>query len=266
MAQRAFPRLDSSAAAWPIAAWLAGWWHLLHFAALMIVVALSPTSWKNPTRMAAAGQICLAAWRVLPGFALLSALFSMVLIQVVTVTATSYGLSTYALEMVVRVLVLELLPLSAALFVAVRSGVAINAELARLHDGGALVILQRRGGDPLRQVLVPRVAGGAVAVVALTAVSGGIALFLSYLSLYGISPWGLIEFTRIVGHVFEPATLFGFLLKTALFALAVATVPVASAMEPVRSAPILEPALRGMVRLLLVLVMIEAASLTAHYA
>ena len=37
------------------------------------------------------------------------------------VTALSYGLSRYALEMVVRVLVLELIPLSAALFAALRS-------------------------------------------------------------------------------------------------------------------------------------------------
>jgi phospholipid/cholesterol/gamma-HCH transport system permease protein len=46
---------------------------------------------------------------------------SLVVIHIVVVTAASYGLSQYALEMVVRVLVLELIPLVAALFVAVNA-------------------------------------------------------------------------------------------------------------------------------------------------
>ena len=46
---------------------------------------------------------------MLPWFTLLAALVSLVLIRIVVVTAVSYGLSRYALEMVVRVLVLELI-------------------------------------------------------------------------------------------------------------------------------------------------------------
>ena len=44
---------------------------------------------------------------------MLSALISLVLIRIVVVTALSYGLSQFAVQMVVRVLVLELIPTTA---------------------------------------------------------------------------------------------------------------------------------------------------------
>ena len=64
-------------------------------------------------------------------FCVLSALISLVIIRIVVVTALSYGLSGYALEMVVRVLVLELIPLTASLFVALRSTLPAGVEFAQ---------------------------------------------------------------------------------------------------------------------------------------
>lgn len=66
----------------------------------------------------------------------MSTLLSLVLIRVVVVTALSYGLSQYALQMVVRVLVLELIPLSAAMFVALRAGLTFNASQRVLSTQG----------------------------------------------------------------------------------------------------------------------------------
>jgi hypothetical protein len=65
-------------------------------------------------------QIYLATAPLLTWFVMLSALVSLVLIRIVVATSVSYGLSQYALEVLVRTLVLELIPLYAALFVAVR--------------------------------------------------------------------------------------------------------------------------------------------------
>ena len=57
------------------------------------------------------------------------ALFNVVLIRIVVVTAFAYGLSQYALNMVVRVLVLELVPLVAALFVTIRITPALKQNM-----------------------------------------------------------------------------------------------------------------------------------------
>lgn len=242
--------------------WAADWWHTIHFGALAFATALSPSAYDRASREAAARQICLIAWRVLPGFAIISALFSIVLIRIVVVTAESYGLSQFALETVVHVLVVELIPLAAALFVALRSGVQINAELSAMLLRGDFVALRKAGVDPLRLVLMPRIIGSALAVITLAAVSGITALLLTYLGVYGLSPWALAAYTHNVGEIFDPQLTWGLGLKTLLFALAVAVIPVAAGIHE-RMAT--SEALRGLVRLFLVLIAIEGASLAVKF-
>ena len=246
--------------------WGASWWRVFHFGALALVMALSPATYDRENRAVTANQIYFTAWQVLPWFTLLAALLSLVLIRIVVETTMSYGLSQYALEMVVRVLVLELIPLFAALFVALRSGAAINTEVALMHIRGDFDALRRAGVDPLRRELVPRVIGSAVSVVALAAVSGVIALALAYIGVYGFSPWGFAGYTRMVGHVFDLQVTLGLALKTLLFGLAVAVIPITASLETpreVRLAPV--AVLRGMVRLFLLLVLLEGASLAVKY-
>src|SRR5690606_38367271 len=95
---------------------LASWWYLALFGASALVIALTPRTYTRVNRRAIATEIYDSTWRILPWFVGISALTSLVLIRIVFVTAQSYGLSQYALEMMVRVLVLELIPLSAAMF------------------------------------------------------------------------------------------------------------------------------------------------------
>ena len=247
--------------------WCISWWRVFHFGGLALVMALSPRTYDRESRSVTAKQIYFTAWQVLPWFTLLAALISMVLIRIVVVTAASYGLSQYALEMVVRVLVLELIPLVAALFVALRSGAAINTEVALMHIRGDFETLRNVGIDPMQRELVPRVVGSAVSVIALAAVSAAIALVLAYVGVYGFSPWGFPGFTLTFGHVFDEQVTFGLALKTLLFGLAVAVIPITASLETPREyrlAPV--AVLRGMVRLFLALVMIEGASLAIKYA
>ncbi len=91
-----------------------------YLGAVVCVLVLSPSSSQQVTRRALARHLYLDTAPVLLGFTVLAALISLVLTRIVVVTAISYGLSRYALEMVIRVLVLELIPLTAALFVAMR--------------------------------------------------------------------------------------------------------------------------------------------------
>jgi phospholipid/cholesterol/gamma-HCH transport system permease protein len=237
------------------------WSDIVHFAALALVLVLTPSTYARGNRPLIAQQIYASTWRVLLWFTVLCSLISLVLIRIVVVTALSYGLSQYALEMVVRVLVLELIPLGAALFVVLRSG----ASSAALHGAVApvkpAVALQK-----MRREWVPRMIAGAFSVLLLAGVSGVVALVLAYLTVYGFSPWGLPEYTRVVGRVFAPVVVLAFVLKTVLFAVAVAVIPLASALQ---AAPAMGPGdgsvSQGTVRLFLVLVLIEAASLSIKY-
>ncbi len=257
--------LDTGAWGRALQARAASWWYLTHFAAIVLVMALSPSTYSRSRRATTAKDIYTSSWQVLPWFTVMSSLLSLVLIRIVVVTALSYGLSQYALQMVVRVLVLELIPLSAALFVALRSGLVFTGQLSA--GGLPSPTSPARGLDMarLRQEVVPHVIAETFSVITLAMVSSVIALVLAYLTVYGFSLWGLAGYTRTVGHVFDMPVTLGFGLKTLLFSLAVAVVPIASRLEaprPSRSADAVQP---GAVRLFLVLLLIEATSLVVKY-
>ncbi|MGZ8288586.1 MAG: MlaE family ABC transporter permease [Telluria sp.] len=242
------------------------WWYMLHLTAIALVMAFSFKSYSRGNRIVASQFIYTSTWQVLPWFTALAALVSLVIIRIVVVTALSYGLSAYALEMVVRVLVLELIPLTAAMFVALRAGLAFNVGDALAVAAAASPDRSLQAQKRLRAELVPQVVANAFAVLSLAMVSSVIVLVLAYMNLYGLSPWGVEDYTRTVGRVFNPAVTIGFIAKTVCFGLAVAVIPTASILEMhrygLRSSSTVQP---GAVRLLFVLLLIEAASLAAKY-
>lgn len=233
--------------------------------ALLLALAASPATHTPARRARLAQQVVRATLPQLPWFTLLAALAGLVLIRIVVVTAQSYGLSQFALEMVVRVLVLELLPLSAALFVALRCTLPLASELRRL---------QAKPGQPgmtpvdwLADEVLPRALAGLFAVLLLVALSGVLALVMAYLVVHGLSPWGLDGYTRMVGRVFSPSVTLVFVLKTLACALAVGTVPLVSVGGPVRptNGPGTSVELLGLVRMTGVLLAVEVVSLVGNY-
>jgi phospholipid/cholesterol/gamma-HCH transport system permease protein len=113
---------------------------------------------------------------------------------------------------------------------------------------------------------VPQVIANAFAVLSLAMASSLIVLVLAYLNVYGLSIWGLADYTRTVGRVFDPIVAISFGLKTILFGIAVAVIPTAAILElqrhPRRLASTVQP---GALRLLFVLLLIEAGSLALRY-
>ena len=79
--------------------WALAWWRILYLGAVVLVLVLSPSSYVKGTRRALARHLYLDTAPVLLGFTVLAALISLVLTRIVVVTALSYGLSRYALEM-----------------------------------------------------------------------------------------------------------------------------------------------------------------------
>ncbi len=245
---------------------LFSWWYMVYLGAIALVMAFSPSTYNRVNRVATARYLYNSTWEVLPWFTALAALVSLVLIRIVVVTALSYGLSRYALEMVVRVLVLELIPLTAAMVVALRAGMAFKAGDVLAVAAAGNPARSKQAQNRLRQDLVPQVIANAFAVLSLAMVSSVIVLVLAYVSVYGFSPWGVGDYTRTVGRIFDPAVTIGFVLKTVFFGLAVAVIPTAAILETHRygrtSSSTVQP---GAVRLLFVLLLIEAASLAVKY-
>ncbi len=242
------------------------WRETLRFAGQATLTALTPGAYNSATRAVVLKQIYFTAWQILTGFTLFAALLSFVLIQIVVTTAAAYGMSAYALEISMRLLVLELLPLITALFVALRSGSAINTEVALMKIHGEVEALESAGVDTLRLEFMPRVIGGMISVLALTTLTCVLAVLLAYLAVYGVQTWSVPDFNRVMARVFDAPALAGMLLKSLAFGLAVTVIPVAEGLATPRKlfmAPI--SVLRGMVRLFFALMLIEVAALAAKY-
>ena len=244
--------------------WLLGWWRIVHIGAVVGVMALSRHSYGRAQRREIARHMVLDTAPVLVWFTLLSSLICMVIARIVVATALSYGLTQYALEMLVRVLVIELIPLTAALFVAVRCTIPHGAEIAVLRQRGVLQAQRVRGIDPLRHEVLPRAVAGLFSVALLALLAGVVAMVLAYLVTYGFTTWALAGYTRTVGRVFDRVVVVVFLLKTLFFALAIVLVPLGSALtDDTRSR--ISAEVRGLVRLFALLLLIEAVSLAANY-
>lgn len=249
-----------------LARWLWGGGQVLFVAAQLMVLALSPSSYSPPQRARMAHHLVAGTASLLAWFTGFAALVTLVLTRIVVVTAESYGLTQYALQVVIRVLVIELIPLCAVLFVALRSTLASAEALARLRREGVLAEQRLQGRDPLLTEGLPRALAGLHASLTLAALSCVVAVLLAYLAVYGLSPAALPGYTRLFGQIFNgPVTLI-FVLKTFLFSLAVAFLPVASALYEHR--PASDPARdeAGMLsRLFMVLLAIELLCLVGNY-
>ena len=246
--------------------WAMGWGRILFFGASLLVLALTPSSYSRPTRAALVHHLYVDTAPILWWFTLLSALLTMIITRIVVVTAISYGLSQYALEMVIRVLVLELIPLTAALFVALRCTIPSGAALATMQRSGEFDSLARAGVDPVVTRVLPRALAGIYATITLAALSCMVALVLAYLAVYGFTLAGIGAYTRVFGRVFNPAVSLIFLLKTLFFSLAVAIIPMASGLYDVEGDGSRESAaLQGLVRMFAVLLVLEGLSLAGNY-
>ena len=174
--------------------------------------------------------------------------------------------SQYALEMVIRVLVLELIPLTAALFVALRCTIPNGAALAEMRRAGRFDALRGGGTDPVLAEVLPRALAGVFATITLAALSCVVATGLAYLAVYGLTVAGLPAYTHMFGKVFNPSVSLIFSLKTVFFSLAVSVIPMASALYDVEGDGSRESAaLQGLVRMFAVLVVLEAVSLVGNY-
>lgn len=266
--QRASSRSPAAAWAW-FAAWLHDWWRLAHLGAVLMVLALTPSSYRAPHRAQLGQHIYVNTAPILLGFSLVCALLTVVLTRIVLTTASSYGLTQYALQVLIRVMVLELIPLTAAMFVALRCTIPDGAEIAAMQSAGDLDRLRHANQEPLRTEVLPRVVAGILAGITLAALSSMVALTVAYVVSYGLTVSGLPGYTRMFGQVFTPVVSLVLVLKCLLFSLVVSLIPMASALYGLRGlhgqAVRTSAELLALVRMFALLLLIEVASLVGNY-
>jgi phospholipid/cholesterol/gamma-HCH transport system permease protein len=223
-------------------------------------------SWNRATFEVVVKQVYFTAVQILPVFLLYALLISWLLISIILDTARSFGLTGFATEMIIRVLILELLPFLTALFIALRSGSAINTEVALMQVNNELDALAHCRVPPMQFEFLPRLIGGVISVLTLAGLACLSTLLLAYVAIYGLQAAGYAAFTQTIAKIFDLGVVLGFLLKCVLFGLAVTLIPITAGLEtPKKLFMVPVSVLRGMMRVFFAIVAIEGVSLALRY-
>ncbi len=225
-----------------------------------------PATWNRATYDVTLKQVYFTAVQILPLFLGYVSVISWLMINIIFNTARSFGLTEFATEMTIRVLILELLPFLTALFIALRSGSAINTEVALMQVNNELDALVHCQVSPMQFEFLPRLIGGVVSVLTLSGLACLLTLGLAYGSIYGMDIAGLDPFTQTIAKIFKPEVVVGFFVKGILFGLAVTLIPISAGLEtPKKLFMVPVSVLRGMMRVFFAIVAIEVVSLALQY-
>lgn len=249
-----------------VSQWFTTAYGIFAFFAKAIRYLAHASTWNRATYDVVLKQIYFTAVQILPVFMLYSLVISWLMINIIFNTARDFGLTEFATEMIIRVVILELLPFLTALFVALRSGSAINTEVALMRVNNELDALTHCQVSPMQFEFLPRLIGGMISMLTLAGLACLLALGLTFTSIYGVELNGLDSFTQTVGKLFVPSVVIGFFVKGILFGLAVTLIPISAGLEtPKKLFMVPVSVLRGMMQVFFVLVAIEVVSLALQY-
>lgn len=200
-------------------------WDEVRHAAAVIGTALGegvqPRSWARPVRTAFARQVLATGVEPL-GFVGVMAVFVGISVVVqLTFWVGEAGQSQLLGPLLVAVVARELGPLLINLVVIVRSGSAMTTELGVLKLNGEVHALAAQGGDPFRQLVLPRVLGLAVSTFCLTVVFILVAFASGFLFAAWLGKGGrdVLLFADTLAGAVQPKDIFNILAKSLLPAL-----------------------------------------------
>jgi phospholipid/cholesterol/gamma-HCH transport system permease protein len=245
-------------------------WHaltaMLYFGLHLLRVTFNPRTYDSATRWIIVKQVYFTAVQALPIFLAYSLIISALLIQIMVSVARDLGLSDYVPSLIVSFLLTQLLPLLSALFIALRSGAAINTEIALMHVNNELAAFEHAQIDPMRYEFMPRVIGGVVSMLALTSLAIIGALIIAFLGIYGWQWANWPSYTHSMALLLPIPLVLGVIIKTSLFGLAVTLIPLKTGLEiPKRLFLVPVAVLKGMMRVFFAIFLIEVASLAFNY-
>ncbi len=159
-------------------------------------------------------------------------------------------------------LVIELAPLITALLIALRSGSAINAEIAVMKVNQELKTLEVFNIDVIDYLFVPRIINGVLSVSLLTSLFSVVVLISGLLFSNFIFGMSFDAYANVLLNSTNLADIILSIVKAAAFGFFITMIPIRSglnATHELTSIPV--SVLHGMVKVFIAILMIEVLSL-----
>src|SRR5512145_1279463 len=138
------------------------------FAGKVFLRIFQRKTYSSAMREVLVNQIYFTSVQILPIFLLLSIIFGSLLIGIVFTLLKDFGLTEFIGHVLMGLIVTELSPLLTVLLITLRSGAAINTEMAVMKVNREIKTLEMFRIDVINYLLVPRVINGIISIVLLS--------------------------------------------------------------------------------------------------
>jgi phospholipid/cholesterol/gamma-HCH transport system permease protein len=211
-------------------------------------------------------QIYFTSLQILPLFITLSVIFGSLLVGIVFQGLKSLGLTSYLGHILMGFVVTELSPFVTVLLIALRSGSAINTEIAVMKVSKELRTLEAFNIDVINYLFLPRIINGILSVVLLSGLFSIVVLLSGLLYSKIILGMSLDAYTSVLVDAVQFSDILVLLLKCCTFGFFIILIPIRSglsASDELTSVPI--AVLNGMVKVFTAIVIIEVLSLILRF-
>src|SRR4030066_1969082 len=143
-----------------VTGWFTVGYGMFAFLAQAGLLLLDRPPWNRAPFDVVVKQVYFTAVQILHVFLGYALVISWLIITIILSTARDFGLTAFASEMTIRVLVLELLPFLTALFIALRSGRGTATHVTLMQVNNELDALAHCKVPPMQFEFLPRLIGG----------------------------------------------------------------------------------------------------------
>jgi len=234
----------------------------LHFTTLCIIHMLNPRSYNPAMRMVLIKQIYFTAVGIIVPFIIMAFLFGSVIIGVVISLATEYSLQDKIGSIIITFVMDEFAPFFTALLISLRSGTAINTEIAVMSVNRELNTLKEYDIDIIDYLFLPRIISGIISVTSLSILFTLIMLSSGYLFTLFYMNMDFHTYKFLLISAIEIKDIVILLLKSIAFGFVTMLIPIYSGLKTGNSYTAIPiSVLNGMVKLFIALFFIEVLSL-----
>lgn len=242
------------------------WYEVFKFTFICIAHMFNPRSYNPAMKMVLMKQIYFTAVGVIPLFITLAILFGSVIIGVVIVLASEYSLQDQIGSIIITFVVDEFSPFFTALLISLRSGVAVNTEIAVMNVNNELRTLKKYKINLIDYLFLPRIISGMISVTALSILFAIIMLSSGYLFTLFYMNMDFHTYKYLLINAIELRDIIVLLTKGIAFGFVIMLIPIYSALNTgnnYTSIPI--SVLSGMVKLFIAIFFIEVISLLIQF-
>jgi len=234
----------------------------LFFDVTLLTRMFNPKSYNDATVTILIKQIYFTSVPLLPFYVVLSVVLGSAIVGIMVSTAISFNLTSNIGYFIVQLILGEMAPFITVLLLALRSGAAINTEMAVMKVSGESKTLEYFNIDPFTYLYLPRVLNGMISMVMLSGLFTFVALTSGYIVLVLFLKMGMTSYIMTITEAITLVDIFALVIKSIMFGYALTSIPIYrgnKTMMTYNAIPI--AVLQGMVKLFTAIIMIEVISL-----